>query len=222
MRKSNIFLTVILLIIISGCSKKIKEGAYISQNSELSFIELKSDGKLFMRNNEQEVVGKYAIQENILTLIFEGGVAKRIEIVLDTLKDKDDSKWVYWNGDANDQSFKDQLNTVQQKIKSEKARKNIEIDLERIAVITQQYYRKPVELGGGENLFVDLTPERGLEFILRDSKIDETNATYKISKGGTKGQVEITAKGMFVLPDGSHPTYVCEITPVNFKIKKLN
>ncbi len=69
-------------------------------------------------------------------------------------------------------------------------------DLVNLAARAQQYYRRPLALGGGGNSFVGLTADNtGLAKLTNMGSSGNSNGTYRISTAGTLNEVVIEGTG---------------------------
>ena len=71
-------------------------------------------------------------------------------------------------------------------------------DLTNLAAMAQQYFRKPVAMGGGGNSFVGFTTDKIPTKLLANQ-----NGKYSISTAGTATSIAFTAVGKEVGYDGS-------------------
>mgnify|MGYP001187601738 CR=1 FL=1 len=69
-------------------------------------------------------------------------------------------------------------------------------DLVQLAAKSQQYFRKPVSLGGGGNSYVNLTANAaGMALLVSTAFSDNDNGTYTISTAGTATTLSLTVAG---------------------------
>ena len=71
-------------------------------------------------------------------------------------------------------------------------------DLVNLASRAQQYYRRPVALGGGGSTFIKLTVANGMALLTRTSdpsKMTNGNGVFTISTAGDATAVELTGMG---------------------------
>src|SRR5271157_2891291 len=81
-------------------------------------------------------------------------------------------------------------------------------DLTTLAAKSQQFYAKPVSLGGGGNQFVGLTADAtGLALLASTSFTTNANGTYSIKTAGTATYVILHGIGTTALSDGTYPSY---------------
>jgi Tfp pilus assembly protein PilE len=96
-------------------------------------------------------------------------------------------------------------------------------DLSTLAAKAQQFYVKPVSLGGGGNSFALLTADAtGLGLLASVAFTNNANGTYTISTAGTATQVVLTGVGKTALSDGSFPTYTMLVTASASTPTKVN
>jgi hypothetical protein len=97
-------------------------------------------------------------------------------------------------------------------------------DLSTLAAKAQQYYAKPVSLGGGGNSFVGLTNigVLGIGMLASSPFADNPNGTYSIKTAGTATQVVLHGIGKIALSDGTFPTYDMTVTVQSQTPTKIN
>jgi len=92
-------------------------------------------------------------------------------------------------------------------------------DLVQLAAKSQQYFRKPIALGGGGNSFVGLTADAaGLAKLVSTNFSDNDNGLYTISTLGTAGGVVFTGHGKSVLANGKYCAFTCTVTPAGYVV----
>lgn len=92
-------------------------------------------------------------------------------------------------------------------------------DLSTLAAKARQFYRYPVNLGGGGNSFEMLTADdAGISILAPTEFTDNKNGRYSIVTAGTAQQVVLLCVGKVPFSDGSFPRYICTVTPGDFKI----
>jgi len=80
-------------------------------------------------------------------------------------------------------------------------------DLMNFAARAQQFYRRPVTLGGGGNSFAGLTADAtGLKKLTNLAGGKNANGTYTVKTAGTANQVILEGVGTEQAPDGSKVT----------------
>ena len=88
-------------------------------------------------------------------------------------------------------------------------------DLNNLAAMAQQYYKKPTSLGGGGNSFVG--------FALPTGMGSNANGTYTISSAGTATQIVFQAVGTEKGTDGTNGvTHTATVTATAITIAKTN
>ncbi|HTY10608.1 MAG TPA: hypothetical protein VMF88_06015 [Bacteroidota bacterium] len=96
-------------------------------------------------------------------------------------------------------------------------------DLTTLAAKAQQYYAKPVTLGGGGNSFVGLTADAtGLALLASTSFTNNANGVYTIKTAGTATSVVLHGVGTTALSDGTYPSYDMTVTSQTQSPTKLN
>ncbi len=96
-------------------------------------------------------------------------------------------------------------------------------DLTTLAAKAQQYYAKPVTLGGGGNSFVGLTADAtGLGILASVAFTNNANGTYTVKTAGTATTVVLHGVGKTALSDGTFPTYDMTVTQQTQTPTKIN
>ena len=96
-------------------------------------------------------------------------------------------------------------------------------DLTTLAAKAQQYYAKPVTLGGGGNSFVGLTADAtGLGILASTAFTNNANGTYTVKTAGTATTVVLHGVGKTALSDGTFPSYDMTVTQQTQTPSKLN
>ena len=96
-------------------------------------------------------------------------------------------------------------------------------DLTTLAAKAQQYYAKPVSLGGGGNSFVGLTADAtGLGILASVAFTNNANGAYTVKTAGTGAAVVLHGVGKTALSDGTFPTYDMTVTPQSQTPAKIN
>ena len=96
-------------------------------------------------------------------------------------------------------------------------------DLTTLAAKAQQFYAKPVSLGGGGNSFVGLTADAtGIGILASAAFTSNANGTYTIKTAGTATQVVLHGVGKTALSDGTFPTYDMTVTAQTQTPTKIN
>jgi len=96
-------------------------------------------------------------------------------------------------------------------------------DLTNLSAKAQQYYAKPVTLGGGGNSFVGLTADAaGLAVLAGTAFTDNANGTYTIKTAGTAAVVVLHGVGKTALSDATFPQYDITVNAASTSLTKLN
>ncbi len=96
-------------------------------------------------------------------------------------------------------------------------------DLTTLAAKSQQYYAKPISLGGGGNSFVGLTADAtGLGILASVAFTNNANGTYTVKTAGTATTVVLHGVGKTALSDGTFPTYDMTVTQQAQTPTKIN
>jgi len=96
-------------------------------------------------------------------------------------------------------------------------------DLTTLAAKGQQYYAKPITLGGGGNSFVGLTADAtGLGLLASTAFTNNANGTYTIKTAGNGASVVLHGVGKTALSDGTFPTYDMTVTSQTQVPTKIN
>ncbi|MDD8018172.1 MAG: hypothetical protein PHP42_07350 [Bacteroidota bacterium] len=102
-------------------------------------------------------------------------------------------------------------------------------DLVQLAAKAQQYFRKPVALGGGGNTFgtatgaTPLTADAaGMAVLVSTAFSNNDNGTYTISTAGTAGAIIFQGVGKTDMGGGVYPTFLCTVSAAGYQISKIN
>ena len=96
-------------------------------------------------------------------------------------------------------------------------------DLTTLSAKAQQYYAKPVSLGGGGNSFVGLTADAtGLGILASVAFTNNANGAYTVKTAGTATTVVLHGVGKTALSDGTFPTYDMTVTSQTQVPTKIN
>jgi hypothetical protein len=96
-------------------------------------------------------------------------------------------------------------------------------DLTTLSAKAQQYYAKPVSLGGGGTSFVGLTADAaGVGILASPAFTDNANGTYSVKTAGTLTTVVLHGVGKTALSDGTFPTYDMTTTAQTQVPSKVN
>ncbi len=96
-------------------------------------------------------------------------------------------------------------------------------DLTTLSAKAQQYYAKPVSLGGGGNSFVGLTADAtGIGILASTAFTNNANGTYTVKTAGTATTVVLHGVGKTALNDGSFCSYDMTVTNQTQTPTKLN
>ena len=213
-----------LSIIAFDCSRTVIEGVFVCEKDATNYLEIKSNGKVFIRNGNDELIGDYEIEPNGILLLLGGNKVLRMQRNGDTLLNKG-TKWIYWKlGSGVD--YESKIPEIQKRIIYEKevkeSRDLIIEDLTQYALKAQYYYSRPQSLGGGSMSFKELnTTKNGISLLLTDNLSDNENGRYTIIQSSSKDTVIIGVIGKILLNDGTHPQYSCVVTTQNYRIDKI-
>jgi len=96
-------------------------------------------------------------------------------------------------------------------------------DLTTLSAKAQQYYAKPVSLGGGGNSFVGLTADAtGVGILASPAFTSNANGAYTVKTAGTATTVVLHGVGKTALSDGTFPTYDMTVTAQTQVPTKIN
>jgi len=96
-------------------------------------------------------------------------------------------------------------------------------DLTTLAAKAQQYYSKPVSLGGGGNSYVGLTADAtGISILASTAFTNNANGLYSVKTAGTAAQVVLEGVGKVALSNGSFCTYDMTVTAQTQTPTKVN
>ena len=102
-------------------------------------------------------------------------------------------------------------------------------DLTTLAAKAQQFYAKPITLGGGGNSFATggngsgITADAaGLALLASTAFTNNANGTYTVKTAGSATQVVLRGVGKTALSDGTFPTYDMTVTSQTQAPTKIN
>ena len=102
-------------------------------------------------------------------------------------------------------------------------------DMTTLAAKAQQFYAKPISLGGGGNAFntggagSGITADAaGLALLAGTAFTDNANGTYTVKTAGTATQVVLRGVGKTDIGGGSFPTYDLTVTATGQTVAKVN
>jgi len=126
------------LLFIYGCSSKYREGIYGNNVHPKDYLELKSDGSFYLKEQGNGYSGTYKIEEGEITLILGNGNASRARINDDVITDEDGEKWILWKEGNTGLAYEEAHKSLQDKI-------NDLEDLVRHGKLTQYDADKKIE-----------------------------------------------------------------------------
>ncbi len=208
-----------VMIFISACSSSNKKDVIGNwkitrgdlSNSVLTFAE---DGNLYLN---MQYFGKYSfIDENHISMKTknnQGIYSINISGNEMTLKDPDSNLSTYF--------IKISSNEVDQSIQSEKQgelistnRDAVISDLNKLAALAQQYWEKPVSLGGGGSSFIGWSISSGLQ--------KTNNGNYSIISSNYD-KIELRGVGNFKGKDNiNNIEVICSVSPKQISISVKN
>lgn len=102
-------------------------------------------------------------------------------------------------------------------------RSSVLSDLTALAATAQQYYNKPISIGGGGKSFAGLTADAtGLGILASASFTDNLNGTYTIKTAGTATTLVIHGIGKIALSSGEFPSYDMSVSSQTQTETQLN
>jgi len=102
-------------------------------------------------------------------------------------------------------------------------RSSVVADLTALASTAQQYYDKPICIGGGGKSFAGLTADAtGLGILASTSFTDNLNGTYTIKTAGNATTVVFHGVGKTALSGGEFPSYDMSVSSQTQTQTQLN
>lgn len=102
-------------------------------------------------------------------------------------------------------------------------RSSVIADLTTLAAKAQQYFAKPISMGGGGNSFVGLTADAaGMSNLASTAFTNNPNGTYTIKTAGTATTIVLHGIGKTALSTGTFPSYDMAVTAQTQMPTKLN
>jgi hypothetical protein len=158
MRYIQHFLIIGILIMYGACSSETpKTKVYFQKKSPMNYIELRGNNSVLLHqekiNNQDKIniIGTYEEDSLLVTLIFFGGRALRMEIKGDTLFDEEGYSWVYWSKGESGWAYERSDGVKKSKALADaRQTKDAMInDLNNLAAHAYQYRIRPASMGGG-------------------------------------------------------------------------
>ena len=218
-------LSFLLSITFFNCSNNVVERVFVCESNVTTYLEIRSNGRVFIRNGNGELVGDYEIEPNGMLLLLVDNKALRIQHNGDTLSDKE-TNWIYWKM-RSEVDYRNKIPDIQKRIiydeEVSESRNLIIEDLTQYALKAQYYYIRPQSLGGGGMSFEGLnTTQNGISLLLRDDLSNNNNGRYTIVQSSSKDTVIINVIGKILLDDGTNPKYSCVVTTQSYRIDEIN
>lgn len=197
--KNLTILMVVFVFIMLGCSQKPNDGIYVNSKNPSAFTELKG-GQFYFSGYGNAIVGKYEIEKNTITFIYQDGRAERATfndtLIYDEAKNE---KWILWKGGTDKVAYEEHLKGLVS------SRDELSVILSEIAAQVSTACRKPVALGGGGGSFVNWQLPKWI--INKYSKINLTGSVID------QNTVSVVAVGDQIGYDGANPMRIrCNIT----------
>jgi hypothetical protein len=117
----------------------------------MNYLELRGNNSVLVHQDKITLIGTYEEDSMLVTLIFFGGRALRMEIKGDTLLDEEGSSWVYWGKGESGWAFEksDAMKKHKAMLDARQAKDAVINDLNNLAAHAYQYRIRPVSMGGG-------------------------------------------------------------------------
>jgi hypothetical protein len=164
MKTIRLILMTGILIIAGACSSEIpKTRVYVQKKSPMNYIELRGNNSALIHqekgNDKVNLIGTYESDSSLVTLIFFGGRALRLEIKGDTLFDEEGSSWVYWNKGESGWAYEKSDGVKRSKALAEarQVKDAVINDLNNLAAHAYQYRIRPTSMGGGGGSYLGYT-----------------------------------------------------------------
>jgi len=202
----RLILLIIILSIAGACSSEIpKTKVYFQKKSPMNYIELRGNNSVCIHqekgNDKVILLGTYELDSSLVTLIFFGGRALRLEINGDTLIDEEGTSWVYWNKGESGWAYEksDGVKKTKAIAEARQTKDAVINDLNNLAAHAYQYRIRPTSMGGGGGSYRGYTIPPGMA--------SSVNATYScITEADTIRYAAVVSanrkNGMKVLVDG--------------------
>ena len=89
-------LLVSVIIFLASISEALTSvaGTYVNEKDNELYIELKADGKFFIKDCCVQGNGQYEIEENIITLKMDSGLTSKGTIQENAIIDPDGDRWI--------------------------------------------------------------------------------------------------------------------------------
>jgi hypothetical protein len=92
-------------------------------------------------------------------------------------------------------------------------------DLVQLAAKAQQFYRKPVALGGGGNNFDRITKDAaGMGLLVSTAFSNNDNGFYRVATAGDDSVLVFEGFGKTALSDGTFPTVEMTVTQSGYQL----
>jgi hypothetical protein len=162
-----------ILLIAGACSSEIpKTRVYFQKKTPLNYIELRGNNTVLLHQEKVNVVGTAESDSSLVTLIFFGGRALRLEIKGDTLVDEEGSSWVYWNKGESGWAYEksDGVKKTKAIAEARQMKDAVINDLNNLAAHAYQYRIRPISMGGGGGSY--------LRYAIPLNLVSNENAVY--------------------------------------------
>lgn len=90
---SSVVLVTVLVVSLLACSNPVV-GTYVNVKHNKNYMELRSDGTFYVRENGVANSGKYRVDGNVLTLTIGDGLSAQGKIAGNTITDDEGQNWV--------------------------------------------------------------------------------------------------------------------------------
>ena len=159
----NIYFFLLIILLPACTSEQVRTKVYFQKKAPANYIELRGNGSVLIHQDKVNIIGTYESDSLLLTLIFFGGRAIRLEIAADSLIDEEGDRWVLWKNGESGWAY--EHSEDMKKIKAVKAAQILKDaiinDLNSLASHAYQYRIRPESMGGGAGSYIGYQiPER--------------------------------------------------------------
>jgi len=135
-----------------ACTSEVpKTRVYFQKKSPLNYLELRGDKSILVHQEKINLIGTYEADSSLVTLIFFGGRALRLEIKGDTLIDEEGNSWIYWSKGESGWTYEksDGVKRSRAIIETQQNKDAVINDLNNLTANGYQYRIRPTSMGGG-------------------------------------------------------------------------
>lgn len=197
---------ILSLFLIACSSESPRTRVYFQKKSPLNYLELRGDKNVFLHQDKINIIGTYESDSSLVTLIFFGGRAIRLEIKGDTLIDEEGNSWLYWRKGESGWAYEKSDGVKKSKTLAEArlAKDAVINDLNNLGAHAYQYRVRPTSMDGGDGSY--------LGYQIPEKMVTNGNATYScIAESDTVKYTAISTanrkNGVMVQMDGDGKLY---------------